>query len=551
MFPPPGHSVKSPRATIVRVRRPSAATVLVVACACLGAVLRVWGIDFGLPTVIAHPDESRVARTSLDFLGGNLNPGFFNYPTLFMYLNGAAYLAYCSARVAAGHFDSIRACAASWPAAYEPFFLIPRLMSAAAGTAAVVLAAQAGARAADRTTGVVAALFTAVAFLHVRDSHFGVTDVMMTTLVLSAVVALMRAHEKPSGLRFAVAGLVAGLAVSTKYNAILLAAPLLVSAGLRWRDAGNRRGIDWRVPVVVAMMALAFVAGTPYAVLDPAQFWRDVTGEAVHLSAGHGVFLGVGWIYHARVTLRYGLTLPLLLAGVAGAVVLAVRRPASAALLLAFPASYYVVAGRGYTVFARYMIPVVPFLCISAAFLVTVVARALLRRVAPHAATAAVAVLAIPMAGPSFVKAVRMDRVLARADTRGLAAEWIASQVPASASILLTGSNSGHPDLWRRRAPPPWPIWRYDESRDGFLTPSGFTTTWPDWIVVQESPLVAYSSVPDGVRAALTRYDLRQSFIASSVSHVFDQQDAFYLPLDGFDRVARPGPNLYVYEKRR
>jgi hypothetical protein len=512
-------------------------------------VLRVWGIDFGLPAVIAHPDESRVARTSLDFLGGNLNPGFFNYPTLFMYLNGAAYLAYCSARVAAGHFDSIRACAASWPVAYEAFFLIPRVMSAAAGTAAVVLASQAGARAADRATGVIAALFTAVAFLHVRDSHFGVTDVTMTTLVLAAVVALMRAHEKPSGLRFAMAGLVAGLAVSTKYNALLLGAPLLVSAGLCWRDA--RRRIDWRVPVFVAMMGLAFVAGTPYAVLDPARFWRDVTGEAAHLSSGHAVFLGVGWIYHARVTLRYGLTLPLLLAGVAGAILLAVRRPASAALLLAFPASYYVVAGRGYTVFARYMIPVVPFLCITAAFLVTFVARAVLRRVGRHAMTAAVAILAIAMAGPSFVKAVRMDRVLARADTRGLAAEWIAAQVPVGASILLTGSKVGHPDLWRRRAPPPWAIWRYDESRRGFLIPSGFTTTWPDWIVVQESPLVAYSSVPDSVRAALTRYDLRQSFIASSAPHVFDQQDAFYLPLDGFDGVARPGPNLYMYEKRR
>ncbi len=521
------------------------------ACACLGAALRLWGIEFGLPDVIAHPDEGRVARTSLDFLTGSLNPGFFNYPTLFMYVNGAAYVAYCSTRVATGHFDSIRACAASWPVAYEPFFVIPRLISAAAGTAAAILAARAGSRAADRETGIVAAFFTAVAFLHVRDSHFGVTDVTMTTLVLLAIVALMRAHERPDAVRFAVAGLVAGLAVSTKYNALLLGVPLLVSAAIRWRDAERPSRLDSRVPVFALVMALAFLAGTPYAILDSAGFWRDVTAEAAHLSAGHSVMLGVGWMYHARVTLRYGLTLPLLAAGAAGAVLLAVRRPASAALLLAFPAAYYIVAGRGYTVFARYMIPVVPFLCITAAFVVTAAARALTRRLAPRAVTPAIAVLAIAVAGPSLVKTVRMDRVLSRADTRGLAAEWMASRVPADASILLTGSNVGHPALWRRGVRPPWPLWRYDESREGFLTPSGFTTTWPDWIVVQESPLVAYSRVPGGVRAALARYDLREAFIAISAPHVFDQQDAFYLPLDGFDRVARPGPNLYVYEKRR
>ncbi len=523
------------------------------ACVCLGAALRLWGIEFGLPEVLAHPDESRVARTSLDFLSGNLNPGFFNYPTLFMYVNGAAYFAYCGVRVAAGYAASIRACAAGWPTAYEPFFVIARLISAAAGTAAIALAFCAGSRAADRESGVAGALFTAVAFLHVRDSHFGVTDVMMTTLVLLAVVALMAAHERPTTGRFAVAGLIAGFATSTKYNALLLGAPLLVSAWLHWRDA--RRGgpgVDWRVPVFVAAMALAFLAGTPYAILDPVSFWRDVTGEAAHLSAGHSVLLGVGWIYHARVTLRYGLTLPLLFGGVAGAVLLSFRRPRSAALLLAFPVVYYAVAGRGYTVFARYMIPVVPFLCITAGCLVTSIARVLACRFAPRAFVPVLSLVALAVAAPSLVKSVQMDRILTRADTRGITAEWIAAHVPSDESILLTGSNYGHPDLWRG-VRPPWPMWRYDEARKGFVTPSGFTSAWPDWIVVQESPLVAYSSVPEGVRAELRRYDLRQSFIGLSMTtpHVFDQQDAFYLPLDGFERVARPGPNLHVYQRRR
>jgi hypothetical protein len=34
------------------------------------------------------------------------------------------------------------------------------------------------------------------------------------------------------------------------------------------------------------------------------------------------------------------------------------------------------------------------------------------------------------------------------------------------------------------------------------------------------------------------------------VPHVYDQQDAFCLPLAGFSGVGRPGPNLYVYRRR-
>jgi hypothetical protein len=393
-----------------------------------------------------------------------------------------------------------------------------------------------------------------VAFLHVRDSHFGVTDVTMTTLVLLALAALLRAHEEPSHRRFALAGLIAGLAVSTKYNAALLVVPALVSAWLHRSDRGGRdSGLDWRLPIFAAAMVLAFVAGTPYAVLDPVRFSRDVTGEAAHLSAGHSVFLGVGWIYHAHVTLRYGMTLPLLLAGIAGAVLLAVLRPRQAALALAFPVAYYVVAGRGHTVFARYMVPVVPFLCLSAGYLTVSVARRLTRVLQAGACAPVAAMIALALASPSLLKAVQMDRVLSRPDTRGLAADWIAAHVPAGHAILLTGSMPGHPDLWRGGVAPPWPIWRYDAARHGFITPSAFTTAWPRWIVVQESPLTAYSSVPPDIRAELARYDLRQSFVALSMStpHVFDQQDALYLPLDGFARVARPGPNLYIYERRR
>jgi Dolichyl-phosphate-mannose-protein mannosyltransferase len=172
-------------------------------------------------------------------LSGNLRPGFFNYPSLFMYALGIADAGYCAAAVLSGTHPSIEACAASWRTGWEPFFLIARLVSAAAGIATVLLVYVLGTRLFDNRTGLASAAFLSVVPLHVRDSHFGVTDVSMTMLLMLAVVLLVAAHDRaseaPGSLRrFAGAGLVAGLATSTKYNALLLVAPAITAVVLLW-----------------------------------------------------------------------------------------------------------------------------------------------------------------------------------------------------------------------------------------------------------------------------------------------------------------------------
>ena len=529
-----------------RVRRPAIVLIPILVTA---ASLRFWALDFGLPHVLAHPDEARVAKTAVDFLGGRLHPGFFNYPTLFMYALGAAYLGLCGVRTLSGEFGSIAACAASWPHAWEPFFLTARVLSALAGTVSVFLVYRIGRRVSDLPTGLAAGAFLAVAFLHVRDSHFGVTDVPMTMMLLAAVAAVLRAHDAPSAWRFAGAGVLAGLAASTKYNAALLAVAILVSQTVRWID--DRR-LDSRVPVFGAAMAAAFVAGSPFVVLDWPVFWRDVTSEAEHLRLGHAIRLAPGWRHHALVTLPLGLTLPLFAASLAGLAWMAWRMPRRAALLLAFPVVYYAVAGRGYTVFARYMVPIVPFLCVTAGFFAASAARAVTRRM-PRASLGAVLLAVVAAIGAAaMVKSVRLDRLLARTDSRVLTAEWIESHVAEGSTVHLSGSSYGRPDLSRRGRPAPYELWGFDEASGRFISRRGATTDRPRWVVVQESPLVRYSSVPDRLREALAGYALRQSFRAldMSIPRVYDQQDAWYVPLGGFQGVGRPGPNLYVYEAR-
>src|SRR5215210_182409 len=89
--PPRPGSDRAPRNGMLSVvgSRVPIAIILLVA---LGA--RLWGIDFGLPSPYCRPDEEAVAAVSLSIFGRNLNPHFFDWPTLFMYAVASCLLPY-------------------------------------------------------------------------------------------------------------------------------------------------------------------------------------------------------------------------------------------------------------------------------------------------------------------------------------------------------------------------------------------------------------------------------------------------------------------------
>jgi hypothetical protein len=507
----------------------------------LAAGLRLWGIGFGLPNTDTRPDEGTVVGTAAGMvLRGSLDPGFFSYPTLYIYVLGGIYAAGCAAAVAAGSFPDAAACLD----ADAELILAGRIVSALSGVAAIALTF-AIARRLHRAAGVPAAAFLAVAFLHVRDSHFAVTDVPMTSMLLLALLLLLRADEQPSVRRFALAGLATGLAASTKYNAAMLAATAAASQAAVFFERGAPPLKHTRLLIFSAAAVAGFLLGTPYALLTPAAFKRDVMFESWHLMNAHrGISVDVGWRHHALVTLPNGMGWPLLAAGAAGTLWSLTRTPRRACIVFAFPLVYYAVAGRGQTVFARYMIPIVPFICLGAAVLIARAHEilAVRSRGLAHAA-AAVAVLVCGV--PTALKAMQLDRLLRRTDSRVLAAEWVAARVEPGASLLMTGGGFRlHP---HPKQPPPrvW-LWNMEPHRL-----AGPASERPDWIVVEESPLRAWSKLPGELQPVLEEYALRHTIraVREREGRVYDQQDAFYLPLDGFDAVGRPGPNFLFFER--
>lgn len=542
----------------------------------VGLALRLWGLDFGLPNLQCRPDESTVVNVALGIAAGDPNPHFFNYPTFHLYLlaflDGLWYLAGRALGLFAGLGDFERLVLTDPSSLY----LLGRSLTVALGTASIGLVYLLGRRLDGELSGLLAAGFLAVAFLHVRDSHFATVDVPATFHLLVAWGLLFRYLDGAKYSTLAGAAVFFGLAASTKYNLGLFVGAALVAPWI----AGPWSGRFARSAVVLVVSGAAFLVGTPFALLDPAAFLRDLSFEQTHFTRGHaGLDLGPGWLRHLTFTLPHGLGWPLLAVALAGWALLIRRRGRSGLLLTGSMFVYYGVAGSGRGVFMRYLVPLVPLLCVCAGVAVKALAGS--RRRWPAVALAAVVVL------PSAAASWSCDRLLGETDTRVEAARWLETNVPAGAVIALVGSDYGQPQVRRTRE---WLKQEYADQQaaglpgrrlarqlalDRFPPPPAYevvevkpagsfqrTAVRPgcdlpclsaagvEWVVTQEHPL-PYSRVEPGLALQLERQAVVarvfDPFVAGAETPVYDQVDAFFVPVAGFSGVTRPGPRLRIY----
>jgi len=220
----------------------------------LAVVLRVVALDWGLPLKYAHIDESVVTFYSLRIAAGVFNPGFYDYPGLFLYLLAASFRAV--AALGNGSFTD-------WAVRYAAgdavaFTLTARALSVVFAGATVALLYQTGRRWGGVSVGGVAAVLLALNPLHVRHSHYGTVDALAVFLTFWALARLSSfAGERTRRGAFD-AGALVGLAAAAKYFPGALLAPLLAIPFLKR---------DREAPVLAG---LSFVgAGVGFAVGSP------------------------------------------------------------------------------------------------------------------------------------------------------------------------------------------------------------------------------------------------------------------------------------------
>jgi 4-amino-4-deoxy-L-arabinose transferase-like glycosyltransferase len=412
------------------------AVLSVVGVVGLGAVLRFWGLGFGLP-YFEHPDEWAVADRAVRMLQtGDFNPGSFIYPTLYTYLQMAVALLHFLSGVGAGHYETVND--------IDPvrFYLWGRALTALLGTGAVALTYALGQMMHSHAVGLLAALFLAVLPLASGDAHYITTDTPSMFFALLALLAICSlgktvAQEGNNWRSYVVvglAGLLIGLAISTKYNVVVLLVPLAVALWLV-----QRKLVTWGLALLVALpgVLIGFTLGTPYWLRELPLLLNDVASIVVHYRyTGHaGAEASVPLLFYISALQREAwLIVGLMIVGFGLA---CIRRSPTDLLLLAFVVPSLLQLSSVQVVFVRNVVPVLPVLCLLAASAVLAGVAWLSPRLAPRYTGPLLAALTAFIVAQPLVQSSWDNWLRAQPTTRMLATEWVEREAPPGTRIWL------------------------------------------------------------------------------------------------------------------
>jgi len=285
----------------------------------------------------------------------------------------------------------------------------------------------------------------AVFLNHVRESHFALTDVPVTLLTTGVLVLSLRARETGRLRSFVLAGACAGLAAATKYNGgVALVMPVLAAVLTR----GVRPSRAVCAVAAVAAAGGAFLLAAPYTLLDLPAFLNAFAYVAVAyrprpFAEGAQIYLG-----HLNVALGW----PGLVAAATGLVWTTIRAArnrdfTSWALLAVFPLVYFHLVATKYLIYARYLLPIQPFLAIFVAIALAGAGGWLIRQRQPQWIRAAgmSAIAALVLFKP--VRAgIDWPRQYGRPTTSDLAYEMIRQFIPEQSGVAIERSVLRLPD---------------------------------------------------------------------------------------------------------
>jgi len=396
-------------------------TILLFAILTLAFILRIWGVRFGLP-FLYHADEPIVVNHALAFGMGDLNPHFFKIPPLVSYLLFICYGIYCVAGWGVGLFHSVRDFEQLFYFDPSTFYLIARLVFGVfLGTVSVYALFRLVRRLGDTRTALWSSFFLAVNFLHVRDSHYIYTDVPLLLVLLLGFLVIFRVSENPSSWKnHLLAGGVIGLAVATKYNGVFLVIPYL------WICL---RCVPWKQWLTFWFLAV-FAAGAtfcilnPYAILDRAFFLKELSEQSIANSGG------LPWLHHLTYSLAGALGWPMLVLALLGAFLAFFGKDMRSQAIAVFVTVYYAVLCCFGQPYDRYVLPLIPFMVILAAEVLTrlkVKSRLFFWILIPFVVL------------PSVIKIIHWDRLMAAPDVRTIATEWVEANIPPGSRLALDG----------------------------------------------------------------------------------------------------------------
>jgi hypothetical protein len=411
-----------------------------------GLLLRLHGLNFGLPG-LNDPDEMIFQMGAIRMLSGpTLNPGWFGHPaTTTIYLLALINIAVFLGGLALGKWSGPDGFAHA--VYFDPGVIIlpGRLAMVVFSVWSIWLTWRLAKELFDTrfgprlgsTVGLVAAAVLAVNPVHIAYSQIVRSDMMAVCLMLLVMLAALRVARGGGRRDLLLGALWLGLAIVTKWPFALAGIAMAGALALRVRDGSESVGSAARRLVLFGVLAGMFgLLASPFLVLDYPTLLMNLQGEAqvAHLGATGGPPLANAWWYLSGPILA-SLGLAGVLAAVPGLVLL-VRQREARAIALPLMVVFFILFSVQRLIWERWALPLTPALSIAAALGLVWIVRTLAARLSARAGMVLAALLALAIATPQVVQALSNAHVRTH-DTRQMATAWVNAHVPRGATILV------------------------------------------------------------------------------------------------------------------
>ena len=353
----------------------------------------------------------------------------------------------------------------------DKLYIIGRLLMIISGVLSVFLIYLICKKSFDEKTGLIAGFIFAILPAHIVNSFYVRPDALMIFFALVSVWYSLKIIETGKFKFYVLSSFFVGLATATKlsgavYGIFPLTAHFLskkseqYSEGLTPLEKGGWGGF-LRLFSIPFICLIGFIIGCPYSVID----FNSSSESFLHylkinfslsrgtMNPGQEILFGTGWKSYFTYYLPYGIGLPLLITGVAGAILTSYRilknnlytKKFDILFFISGIIIFYVISSTRNQVI-WYTLPVLPFFAIFSARLF----RILLENFNKIFAT----VILIIVSGYTLIYSIANLNLYIEKNVREEASEWIEKNIPKGSIIAIPKSYFWTPAVLRQYNPP-------------------------------------------------------------------------------------------------
>ncbi len=388
----------------------------------LGFFLRIYAINWQLPYLYQTEEYKTVNYVLKMAAQKSLNPKFFEYPSLYLYLMLLVFSMLFLFGKIFGFYTSAENFALKFFIDPTVVYVVGRTFSAIWGTFLIILTYVLGKLLYNKRVGIFSALIVSVLPIWVVYSHFIKPEMFSNLLVCIYCVSLYKYYLTQNIKFFYISCGILGLATSCKY----LSLPSGVLLPLVYFSGNKKKFVNFILGL--ALIVLFFILGTPYSVLDYKTFFVEMKGIFLGPQEGlkRDIFYGVyktflDWIFMGNSTAFVGILCFL------GVVYCAIKRKLQDLIVVCIFLIYSLVNITHYFPAWGFLFTAFPFYAIAGG---QVADKFFDKSLITKIFFGLVIVI-------SLIESIFVDIRFFLKDTRTVALEWIEKNIPQGEKVLI------------------------------------------------------------------------------------------------------------------